>query len=75
MTIEEKRDLIRRALHTAWGQAKESPEYEKCWWRVIAAVLEQITWSHESAVLDVLRDLRIPNDPERPPPRSSEESS
>ena len=66
MTLEQKRDLIRRALHKAWGQATLSPEYEKCWWRVIARVLENLTCSDDPAALKVLTDLCLPNDPERP---------
>lgn len=64
--LEAKKDLIRKALHTAWGQCKESPSYQKCWWRVLAAVLENLTCSTDLAALKILTELSIPSDPERP---------
>ena len=64
--LEAKRDLIRKSLHTAWGQSKASPEYQKCWWRVIATVLENITCSTDPIAIKFLTDLSLPSDPERP---------
>lgn len=64
--LEAKRDLIRKALHTAWGNSKQSPDYQKCWWRVISTVLEHLTCSTDPDAIKFLADLSLPSDPERP---------
>lgn len=41
MTDEEKQTL-HRLFHMAWGQAKESPEYDKDVWRKLDILLSKL---------------------------------
>lgn len=41
MTPEQK--LLRELFHKAWGDATESPRYDKEPWRVMTAVIDRMT--------------------------------
>lgn len=56
MTRAEKQKFLHAQLHMAWGHAKDSPEYDKACWRVLAAVIERLCDSREphAEVLDTI---------------------
>lgn len=60
MSIERKRILIGKALHTAWGNAHPSSQYEKYWWLMIARVLEGVTCSEDPEIVKFLAEIDLP---------------